>query len=699
MSRLSRLALLACAVPLAWAAPDASLSQAQAALARLPLRFEANQGQMSPSVRYRARAAGYTMSLSTRGATIAWSHKKHVEISLEGSNREPAIEALDRLRARTDYYLGSREHWRTNVASYSRIRYRGVYPGVDVIYYGNQGQLEYDLVLQPGADPRAIHIRFRGTANASISPEGDLVLDSGSDRMLQKKPVVYQEDPLSSVRHEVRGRYVMLARNLVGLRVEGYDRRRPLVIDPTLVYCTYMGGTGTDRVTAAKLTADGKLYITGSTDSGQMPYIDGAYDNFNDGLVDIFVTILDTTQSNYPPIYFSYLGGTSNDTPLGLDVDSSGVIYLTGNTDSLDFPMAGSSVQTTATSGFTAAFVAKLDPSQYGGVSLVFSTYLSGTTGNDSGNGIAVDKNGLIYVIGNARSSDFPLTANAYAPVIWGPQDIFVCQIDPNAGALVYSTYLGGEDVDDGRAILLDANGLVYFAASTMSTQFPMAGYSYNGFPAGTLDIVVGVMDLSKSGTDSLVYATYFGGSSLEEVRGMAFDNQGNLVITGYTLSSDLPVTPDAAQPQYSGNTDAFVAVLNPSLPFQAGLLYSSYLGGARGDDGLAVTVDSNDFIYVAGYTLSSDFPITSDAFQANWANGTEIFLAKIKRGTAGRAGVQYSTYFGQANTYVPSSVVVGPDGTMYVLGYGGIGLPSSGNAAQGGYAGGQSDGFLLVLK
>jgi hypothetical protein len=331
-----------------------------------------------------------------------------------------------------------------------------------------------------------------------------------------------------------------------------------------------------------------------------------------------------------------------------------------------------------------------------GGVSLVYSTFLGGTTGDTSGSGIAVDRKGLIYVIGSTKATDFPLTASAYMGVTWGPQDAFLCQIDPNAGALVYSTYLGGELADQGRAIAIAPNGLVYFAVTTESTEFPMAGYAYNYNLTAPFGIVIGVMDMTQVGADSLVYATYFGGSDIQEVRGIAFDAAGNLLVTGYTLATDFPVTPDAVQPKPGGNGDAFVSVVNP-LGFPNFLVYSTYLGGSQGEVAYGIAGDSAGNIYVSGYTLSPDFPTTGDAIEPQWGGGIDLFLTKLKPGTPGPAGLVSSTYIGERGVYSPSALVLGRDGTIYLVGSGGVGLPSTADALQG-YGGGASDGFIMVL-
>jgi hypothetical protein len=280
--------------------------------------------------------------------------------------------------------------------------------------------------------------------------------------------------------------------------------------------------------------------------------------------------------------------------------------------------------------------------------------------------------------------------------VTWGPQDAFLCQLDPNAGALDYSTYLGGELADQGRAIAVAPNGLVYFAVSTESTEFPMAGYAYNYNLTSVYGVVIGVMDMTQVGTASLVYATYFGGSDIQEVRGIAFDSAGNLLVTGYTLATDFPVTPDAVQPKAGGNGDAFVSVVNP-MDWSHFLVYSTYLGGSQGEVGYGIAGDSAGNIYVTGYTLSPDFPTTADAFEPNWGGGIDVFLTKLKPGIAGPAGLESSTYIGERGVYSPTNLTLGRDGTIYVVGWGTIGLPSSANALQG-YGGGLSDGFVMVL-
>ena len=696
MSRPVIFFLLCSASALTASSPDAVLARAKDAMAQTPLRFEANQGQWEPAVRFAARSAGYSLLLTDRGPVFSLPDARRMEIRLLRANPAPEIEALDHLRVRTNYFLGSRSQWRSGISSYARVRYRGVYRGIDLIYYGDQNQLEYDFVLQLGADPRSIRLQFRGADRLSITKQGDLEVDAGGAHILQRKPYIYQET--AAGRRPVTGGYMLLGRNRVGLRLAAYDRTETLVIDPVLVYSTYMGGTASDQITAVKLGAKGSLYIAGSTATSDLPTTEGVYSGSNSGLTDIFVAIVDTTASGaYGLTYLTYLGGANLDVPLAMDIDKSGNIYLTGTTTSTNFPTTGNAVQTTGGST-TQAFVVQLNPAALGNDSLVYSTYLGGTTGINSGNGIAAGSDGMIYVIGTTRATDFPVTASAYAAVLYGPQDAFLCKIDPAAGSLIYSTYLGSELADDGRGIAVDKNNLVYFGITTNGTQFPLAGASYISRLIGNFDIILGVMDMTKSGVDSLLYDTYFGGTDSEEVRKLGFDAKGNLLVTGYTLSSDFPVTPDALQHNYAGNGDVFVSVISFADPSNINL-YSTYLGGSDGEVAYDIAADSAGSIYVTGYTLSGNFPVTRDAAQSQWGNGINAFLTKFQPGKAGSGAIQYSTFFGPAGISVANALAVGPDGTVYAGGYTTKNFPVTGNAMQPNYGGGYTDGFVLAVK
>ena len=695
MSRLSGLVFFVAAVSALAAPPDPDVARAKASMARLPLRFEANQGQFQPAVRYAARAEGYTLFLTGRGPVLTFPDSQRVKISLLNSNPTARLEPLDLLALHTNYFVGPREHWHTGVANYGRVRYRDVYPAIDVVYYGSQRQLEYDFVLRPGADAAAIRLQFAGAGHVRITPQGDLELETPAGRLEQKKPVVYQEDSGTGARRAIPGRYTLLARDVVGVQLEAYDRSRPLVIDPVLAYSTYLGGTATDIIYAAQLDSRGFLYVTGSTDTGDLVSTDGTG---TAGLTDIILAVFNAGPGGDDSlIHLSYLGGTNLDVARAMAVDAQGYAYLTGTTTSTDFPVVGNAVQTTGAATTVDAFVTVINPFPSTDSSeVLYSTYLGGTQGDDIGNGIAVDQQGHIYVIGTTRSGDFPLSNSPYQLNLYGPTDAFLCEIDVNSVSLVYSTYLGGELSDDGRAIAVDANGLVYFGITTDSSQFQTAGAPYSGSLIGGYDIAIGVMDFTQPGFGALRYSTYFGGSANEEVRKIAFDANGNLLVTGYTMSSDFPVTPDALQPALGGNADAFVAVVNPFNP--KFLLYSTYLGGSQGEVAYDVAGDNQGYIYVTGYTLSPDFPVTADAPQNQWNNGIDVFVTKFKPGVPGTAALRYSTYLGGATINVGYCLAVGLDGTAYVAGITGGPFPITANATQSSYGGGSSDGFVLVL-
>jgi len=685
---------MACAASALWAAGN---PPADAVLAPLPVRFEANQGQFPPSVRYLARASGYHLALTPQGPSFSFAHSQRLNILLLGSNASPKIEPLDPMDCRTDYLIGARSNWHTSVPAYGRVEYRAVYPGIDMVYYGQQNRLEFDFLLQPGADPNAIRMQFAGAGRLSVTAEGDLSVETAAGSILQKKPIVYQQTRAGG-RRLVTGRYTLLAENVAGIRIGRYDRSQPLVIDPALIYTTLIGGAATDEITAMKLMPDGKLYLAGWTQTGDLATADIVYDN----LTDAYVQVIDTTAAGgYAVTYSAFLGGTNLDEALAIAVDAAGFIYLTGTTTSSDFPITANAFQNVGATTTVDSFVSKLDPHAAGtGSSLVFSSFLGGEVGDESGNGIVVGANEVVYVIGTTKSPDFPVTANAYASSLFGASDCFLAQVDTIAGTLLYATFFGSENDDDGKGIVLAPNGLIYFVATTHGTQFPMAGAAYNVNAPGNYDLAVGVFDLTQSGLNTLVYSTYFGGSLNEEVRGVALDSKGRLVITGYTLSTDFPVTPaTAVYPSANKNGDAFVAIVDPSQPGPGFLVYSTYLGGSQGEVGYGVAADNAGFIYVTGYTLSPDFPVTGDAIQPNWGGGVDMFLTRINPTAAGLAGLNFSTYIGLDSTIVPLCMAVGADGRIYTAGYTEGYLPLIGNSWQANYGGGYSDGFLIVMS
>ena len=687
---------------------DASALRAKATLSRLPLHFEQNRGQWSSEVLYAARSGSGTLFLTAHGpalAAYAGKHARRVDISLEHGNAAPVIEPLDRQAARTDYFTGSRAHWRAGVSQYARIAYRSVYPGIDIVYYGNPDQLEYDLQLHPGADPHAIRLRFQGADRVDVTVEGNLRVGCGGSNFIQKRPVLYQEDAGNGGRRSVSGRYRLVGRDTVALDVADFDRSRTLVIDPVLNYASFFGGSSTDVINAVTSGADGLIYVAGYTTSSDLQPTYNGVNGGNSGGKDAFVAAFDPNRYGGQSLrYLTYLGGSRDDAANAIAVDANSNIYVTGTTSSSDFPLAGNSVQTalalsTSASVFnTDAFVSVISQSN----GLIYSTYFGGT-GDETPYGIGLDAKGFIYVGGTTTSTDLPATSNAYQAVNWGPSDIFFLKLDVNATSPAYASYLGGEDQDDGRGLAVAPGGLVYFAASTLSTEFPTAGFAYQASPKGTENIVIGVMDMTQSGNSSLVYSTYLGGSAIDEVRQVALDAKGRLLVAGWTVSSDFPVTATALRPQYGGAGNGFVVRVNPAAPPSNFLEYGTFVGGSGGEVAYAVTSDKAGAIYVAGYTLSSDFPVTRDAILGQFEYGAEAFLLKFDPTVAGPGGLLYGTYIGAGGFHVATGLAIAPDGSIFTGGYttdalDGIG-PVLGSAYQPGFNGGFSDGFVATVK
>ena len=503
------------------------------------------------------------------------------------------------------------------------MKYEGVYPGVDLVYYGNQGgQLEYDFVVAPGADPSVIALdvaagltRHPSSKNGGvkpplqIDPSGDLVVKTDGGEVRFQKPVVYQA-PISSgqrttdygQRTPVDGHYLLHASNRVGFEVGSYDRTRPLFIDPVLSYSTYLGGSGADIGNGIAVDSSGNAYVTGYTDSPDFPTANPPADCGNCGSYSNGAFVAKLNPAGSALVYVTFLGPA---TPSGVAVDAAGNAYLTGSTNSTDFPTVSPFQATcgTCSQGNPTSFVAKLNAA---GSALVYSTYLGGS-GYDEGQAIAVDAAGNAYVTGMTTSNDFPtvnpIQANCDDCGIrnYIYCDAFVSKLNPNGSALIYSTYLGGSGYDIGQGIAVDAAGNAYVMGWTLSTDFPTANPLQRNSGGGSDAFVA---KLNPAGS-ALVYSTYLGGSGDDFGSGIAVDAAGNAYVTGETSSPDFP-TANPVQPSPGGNWDAFVAKLNPA---GSALVYSTYLGGSQGDGGSGIAVDAAGNAYVTGGTNSTNFP------------------------------------------------------------------------------------------
>ncbi len=460
---------------------------------KLPLSFEANQGQSDSQVDFLSRGSGYTLFLTPTEAVLALrkpvaSNKPRgdnalppnaeaeqapaippavVRMKLVGANPSPRVSGLDELPGKSNYFLGNDpDKWCTDVPHYAKVSYKDVYPGVDLVYYGNQRQLEYDPVVGPGADPAAIALSFDGVERLRIDAQGDLVLDTADGEIRQHKPLVYQE--VDDVRREIPGAYVLSGERQVGFEVAAYDSSQPLIIDPVLAYSTYLGGSDGDRGEDIAVDSSGNAYVTGRTFSTDFPTVNPfqAALGGTSGDVDVFVTKLNAAGNTV--VYSTYLGGSDEDFGPDIAVDSSGNAYVTSRTKSTDFPTANP-FQATHGGGGLDGFVAKLNPS---GSAWVYATYLGGIS-SDEPTDIAADASGNAYVTGETASTNFP-TANPIQGTKALGDDVFVTKFNPAGSALVYSTYLGGNGTPDtGFAIAVDASGNAYVTGETNSTDFP----------------------------------------------------------------------------------------------------------------------------------------------------------------------------------------------------------------------------------
>jgi len=618
---------------LAWAIPLPAFSGvgATASYASLPMAFELNEGQTHADVRFLSRGSGYGVYLTADDALLVLSptpsprspatQSTLLRIALVGA-RPAAISGRDELPGKANYLIGERAGWRTGIPTYAKIHYRGVYPGIDLVYHGRQDGLEYDFVVAPGADPRQIAVQFDGAQHIEIDAQGALVLHTAAGPIRQPRPVVYQQ--LADLRREIDASYVFITQQQVGFEVAAYDRSEPLIIDPLVVsYATYLGGVDNDYGNGIAVDAEGNVYTTGLAASVDFPTTPGAMRPTFGGEGDAFVTKLDPSGAL---VYSTYLGGTGHEHGEQVVVDAAGSVYVTGHTRSIDFPTTPGALQAGA-GGQDDAFVAKLNAT---GTNLEYSSYLGGSA-IDFGLAIAADGNGHAHVTGYTESVDFPVVAGAVQAASRGANDAFVAKLNATGTAAVYSTYLGGAREDYGRGVALDANANAYVAGSTDSFDFPTTPGVYRSTFAGGWDDPF-VTKLDAAGR--LVFSTYLGGSRDDRASGIAVDANGLAYVVGTTLSLDFATTPGAFQRTYGGGAyDGYVLKLDGA---GATLLYSTYLGGSDLDYGQGIMLDDDGNAYVTGTTYSTNFPTTLGAF----SGATATTGARTSRATPARSTI-----------------------------------------------------------
>jgi hypothetical protein len=559
----------------------------------------------------------------------------------------------------SNYFVGGPERWRTGVRQYGRVAQRGIYPGIDAVYYGAGAHLEFDLVASPKADVSRIAMKWENASAVRLAADGSLVVSTPAGELRQHPPRVYQDGP--GGRRRVSARY-RIAGGLVRIDLGEYDSGRELVIDPVLSYSTYLGGVSDDTAAAIATDASKNVYVCGSTESANFP-VNSAVSSYSGGR-DAFVLKLDPAGTAL--LYSTYVGGDGEDECRGLAVDAAGSAYLMGGTRSSNFPRINAYDSTLG--GVSDLFVAKLSES---GGGLVYSTYLGGS-GPDTapmGNGIAVDERGYAYVGGSTSSSDYPATAGAFQTVFRGDVDGVITKLDPSGTSLAFSTYLGGSGGDVVDAIAIDGVGNVYATGVTLSADFPVTPGAFDTVLGGALDAYVAKLNAAGSG---LSYAGFLGGESLDLGYAIAVDTFGRAYVTGVTDSAQaFPVTTGAYDRSPNGQFDAFVVKINSD---GSALLFATYLGGSGHDFGRGVAVDADGNVIVVGGTQSLDLPVTSDAVDSA-GGGLEGFLAVLD--SAG-ATLRYLTLFGGAGADYVNNTVVDAGGDIHFTGQSEGGLPAA---------------------
>ena len=658
-------------------APSAELrGRVRASLSALPLGFEANQGQTDPQVKYMARGDGYTLFLTQNEAVFAVDsfspgdgpassidrnsiHARHrrshvgeksaaIHMQFLGANSHPQVVAGGPLPGTINYYFGNDpSKWQQGVQQYSAVTYREVYPGVNLSFHGKQRHAEFDFIVSPGASPSPIEVGFTGTSKIATDASGNVVLSSAAGDVLLHKPVAYQEK--NGQREPVEIAFQTRSHNEVAFALGAYDHSRELVIDPTLTYATYIGGQNEDEIFGIALDGSDNVYVTGESKSktgfpgGGAPNAFGFY---------VFVTKLTSAGALS---YTTFTGGakvsgsTANDSGYAIVADSGGAAFVTGITESTNFPTTPTGPQPTsggggncsnskkATQPCSDAFALKLNAAG----AIAWSTYIGGSN-DDDGYALALDSAGNVWVAGDTFSSDFHPNSTAttvlynnfnHGGTVTPPfDDGFVVEIAAAGTApFMYSTYLGGSQEDQVNGIAIDKSNNLYVAGETYSSDFPSSNGSYQSTcgsdtkcnaNAGVVYADAFVTKLAAGGA-SVDYSTYVGGSSSDYAFAIAVDGTGDAFITGETTNGDTTTAPAVAYPTTSGafsttynsaaSSNAFVTELNPA---GSSLVYSTFLGGSTQDFAGSIAVDKFGNAYVTGPTSSTDFPITPNAFQ-----------------------------------------------------------------------------------
>lgn len=684
----------------------------------LPMSFVENRGQASPDTLFTAQGKGYGLLLTEDGAVLALrnseprknptrhsgangarvtkqlnvEHSSLLALKFADSDLHASIQGLDELPGRTDYFVGDNPaKWRTNVPSFARVEYGSVYPGVDLVFYGNQRHLEYDFHVAPGTDVSEIALQLSGANGVKVERRGALRITTPSGAVEFEKPVAYQFH--QGRRQEVASNYDVRPNGEIHFSVAPYDGNAPLVIDPVLDYSTYLGGSSDDTGFGIAVDGSGDAYVAGQTFSTDFPNTSNAFNQSSPGVSTgtagaVFVTELNPAGST--EIYSTYLSGSGGEGAFALALDTSNNIYVTGQTFSTDYPTTSNALKQSplASNANGTAFLSVINPTASGVASLLYSTYVGGS-GGDTGNGVAVDASQNAYITGGTASTDFPVM-NSIQGLNSTSGNAFLTRIDvtkSGAASLIYSTYLGGSGTgngtllfaDTGNAVAVDTSSNAYITGATTSTDFPTTTNAYVQAPlasAANGAVFVSRIDTTKTGTAALIYSSYLAGNPVgasgDYGFGIALGPSNVAYVAGETISSTFPTTTGS----YPSNPNpslgvAFLSLVDTTQSGSSSLKYSTLLGGSNGDGAFGVRVDSMGHAFLIGTTGSSNFPVTPGAFQPSLGTAAGApFISEINPVGNGVADLLYSTYLGgSAATDFGEAIGVDGNGNVYATG------------------------------
>lgn len=657
-------------------------------LLQLPLMFEKNEGQTAKQVNYLTRTADYMMYFTPQEivfdfrntASPAAKHGKMKQLAetnvlpsqsvlrlqFVAANAHPKITGEKDLLAKTNYFIGNDpKKWHQNVPNYGRVHYQNLYPGINMVFYGKHNKLEYDIQIAPNADPKRASFKLAGAKEAALDSKGNLLITMpGHEKLQMHAPVIYQMD--HGQKRSIKGNFVLSADQHVGFKVDPYDHSKTLIIDPVIVYSTYLGGSQDNAglgIDTDKFPNPG-VYLTGYTKSTDFPVVNAMQTTNKSHGRTAFVTKVNRTGTSI--LYSTYLGGSgSNDEGFAIAVDGVGAAYITGETNSKDFPLVHP-IQTTNPARDFAAFVTKLNPE---GNAIEYSTYLTGSGENQEGNAITVDQQGFAYLTGETTSTDWPLK-NPFQSTNKGTKfTAWVAKINTIGDGLVFSTYLGGSGgQDEGNAIGVDFDGFIVVTGETNSKDFPILN-ALQPKPGPKGAGQTGFVTRFNPNGASLNYSTFWGGSGGNDYpTTLSLDTNGDVSFGGYTNSLDFP-TQNAMQTTNRGAANGrgfngFVSKFN-----RAGNLvfFSTYIGGSGGNDRVnSLSVDTQFVIHIVGQTNSHDLTVLSPIQATNLGPDTTSFKYRL----SGTGGLIAATYLGgSGGKDIAHAVAIDSNLSSYVTG------------------------------